>query len=745
MWIDSNKSPGATETLQGLPPQNPQAASSSTNEWLKLAKDAFQQSTTYFDNNVRKQVEDGLRLFNSQHPRDSKYNNDAYKYRSRIFRPKTRSVIRKHEASAYMALFSSPDFTNIDPVDEENPNQVASAGINKQLLQYRLNKSIPWPIIAMGSYQDAMKVGICASFNHWEYEEEEVEEEVQADFFGQPLSLSVKKSKPLVDRPVIDLLAIENIRFHPAAKWYDVVGTSPYLVIQIPMYLRDALVRMEKKAAKGEPEWKTLSKTKLLEARITDVNPVQQARDQRKEDPQTQTSTVNEYDLIMVHLNFIKVDSKCYVYYTLKDLELLSDPVPLKEVFLHGKIPVTIGFCVIETHKTNPPGLSNLGQQLQSEANEIGNQRLDNVKYVLNKRKLVRRGSNVDVEGMLRNVPGGITMVNDIEKDVKNDDVTDVTASSYQEQDRVNADYDDLLGGNLSSSSVMTNRRLGETVGGMKMLAQGGNAVGEYTFAIWKETWVEPTLSQLVLLEQHYESDEVILSIAAKKAGQYERFSMSSDLDSLLQQELTVTVNAGMGATDPQQRFQSFMQATGAYAQIVQMSQMMGDLNLPEVRKELFGLAGWRDSARFFGKVDPRWQQAQMMVQQAQGMAQQIVDKAKDRLLRREMQLERRTTDLDMKELSLDSEAAQLQNDMNLELQRMQQEFQIDVKQQMLQYGIDVKKANLDMTIEWMKAQQDAKLEEFKARLKMRLDAMLANAKARQIAAQPAKREPADG
>lgn len=732
-WQDNNETPGAEATRAGLPAQNPQASSSGTNEWLKLAQDAYKQSTNYFENNVRKQVEDGLRLFNSQHPRDSKYNSEAYKYRSRLVRPRIRSIIRKHEAAAYMALFSSPDFANIDPVDGEDEAQLASAGINKQLLQYRLGKSIPWSVISIGALQDAAKVGVCASFNYWMYRATEEKETIQADFFGEPLTLKIPKTTVREDRPCVELLPVENIRFHPAAKWYDVIGTSPYVIVEMPMFLRDALDRMETGYGKGEPEWKKLDKTTLLTARITDTNPVQQARENKREDPQTQSSDLNEFDLIMVHLNFIKMDDECYCYYTLKDKELLSDPKPLDEVFLHDEIPITLGFCIIETHKTMPNGLANLGKDLHTEGTEIVNSRLDNVKYVLNKRSLVRRGSNVDVEGMLRNVPGGITMVNDIEKDVKHIETADVTASAYQEQDRVNADMDSLLGGGLNSDSVMTNRKLGETVGGMRMLAQGGNAITEYTIQLWIETWYLPTLYQLVKLEQYYESDEVILAIAAKKAGMYQKFLQNPDLDKLLKSELTVTVNAGMGATDPQQRFQSFMQCLGAYTQVVQASQMMGDLNLPEVRKELFGLSGWKDSARFFNQVDPRWQQAQQMVQQAQGMAREIVDKAKDRLLRREMQLERRTTDLDMKELSMDQAESQIENDFQLAAAELQQEMQLKFQDHVFQQNMEKDKAKQQMSIEWMKAQQKLLIEKFQAKMKMQIEARLAAAKERQI------------
>ena len=721
-WEDSNASPGALTSRSGFSPREP---SSTGREWLKLAKDAYTQSTTYFENNLQKSIEDGLRLFDSQHPRGSKYNSEAYKYRSHLFRPKIRSVIRKHEAAAWQALFSSPDFANVDPVDGENEEQLASAGINKQLLQYRLDKSLPWAILSIGALQDAMKVGICASFNYWMYQADEVGKE------DGPVSQ--RASQVREDRPCVDLLPVENLRFHPAAKWYDVVGTSPYIIVELPMFLRDILTRMEKGYGKGEPEWKTLSKETILQARITESSSIKQAREGAREDPQTQTSPVNEFDMVMVHLNFIKVDEKCFVYYTLKDKELLSDPLPLEECFLHGEVPITIGFCVLETHKTSPSGLAHLGQPLQAESNEIVNQRLDNVKYVLNQRSLVRRGSNVDVEGMLRNVPGGITMVNDIEKDIKRLDTPDVTSSAFQEQDRVSADMDGLLGGGLDASSVMTNRKLNETVGGMRMLQQGGNSLTEYTIQIWIQTWYLPTLRQLIKLEQHYESDEVILAIASKKAGMYQKFLQSPDLDKLLKAELTITVNAGMGATDPQQRFQSFMQASGAYAQIVQASQAIGDMNLPEVRKELFGLAGWKDSARFFGQVDPRWQQAQQMVQQAQGMAREIVDKAKDRLLRREMQLERRTTDLDMRELSLDQASDQIENDFKLATTKLQQELQLKFSDHVFQQNIEKDKAKQSMSLDWMKSQQKLAVEAFEAKLQAQIQTRLAMAKERQI------------
>ena len=683
------------------------AAPSAADPWLKLAQDAYKRSTTYADNNYRKSWEDGIRLFNSKHPSDSKYNSDAYKYRSRVFRPKTRSVIRKHEATAAVALFSNPDVVQTDPVNPSDPTQAVAAKMNKELLQYRLTnskKGIPWFITSIGAFQDAMTVGLCASFQYWDYqtEKQKVKKMGSLEGYGE-MEVEIEEDVPTVDKPCCELLSIQQIRFDPAAKWYDVVGTSPYVIVERPMYLSDILDRMEQGYGKEGKPWKKVSRERILAARITEDDPVQQARDGRREDPQQVRSSESDFDVIMVHLNFMRQGGKCYAFYSLKDLELLSDPIPLKEMFPIGEIPVTVGFCLIETHQAMPKGLANLGSQLQQEANEIANQRLDNVKFVLNKRWIVRRGSQVDVEGILRNVPGGVTMASDVEKDIKELNWQDVTGSSFQEQDRLNADFDDLEGGGLNSSSVMTNRNLNETVGGMKMMTQGANMLTEYTFRVWVETWVEPTLRQIVKMEQIYESDETVLAVAAERAGARQELLQNPNLDHLLDQDLLVTVSVGMGATDPEARFQRFMQAIGAYTQISQMAPP--DLNLQETRKELFGLAGFRDMQRFFTQVDPRLAQAQQMMQQAEQAAMKFIDQHKDRIQRRERALDLR------------------EQQMNAEMNDARQQAATEVQKAVLEYTLDVERQKQDMALEREKALQDHALNQEKHVLDMHLEA----------------------
>jgi len=108
---------------------------SGDSDWLRLAQQAYRFSTTWIDSNYRKRWEDSLRAFNNQHSLDSKYNNPAYDKRSKVYRPKLRSVIRKNEAAAAAAFFSNLDVVDVNAQNQADPKQLISAEVNKLLLQ----------------------------------------------------------------------------------------------------------------------------------------------------------------------------------------------------------------------------------------------------------------------------------------------------------------------------------------------------------------------------------------------------------------------------------------------------------------------------------------------------------------------------------------------------------------------------------------------------------------------------------
>lgn len=568
-------------------------------DWLKLSQEAYEASTTYIEQNYRADWEYALRAFRNEHAAGSKYNSAEFQHRSRLYRPKTRAVIRKNEAAAAMALFSNMEIVNISPENPDDPMNLAGAECIKEVVEYRLSRTIKTFPLVMGAFQDAMTVGTVCSYQYWEY-------------------LKDKEGRKVKDRPCIELRPIENIRLDSGASWIDPVETTPYLCDVIPMYACDVRAMMESVDDKtNQPKWKKYDEKDLFLAQPKEMESLRKARLGKDRDPVFDEKPVGSFSTVWV-LRWFMRDSQGsdYTFYTLGTENLLTDPKPIDEVYFHGKRPYVIGCAVIETHKALKSGFPILTKNLQMEANDIQNQRLDNVKLVLNKRYYVARGRQVDVSSLTRNAPGGVTLVNDPKNDIVEANWPDVTSSSYVEQDRINGDYDEITG-NFNPNTRWANKGAAETLGGNKMVAQSSGVMTDYLLQTVNETWWEPVLRQLVLLEQYYETDDVVLGVCAKKARLFPRFGMSQITDDLLMKGVNVTVNVGMGSSNPSERLQKFLAAAGAANQIVLQSPP--GMNVQEMVKEIWSNAGYRDGARFMSQQqDPRLMKAMQMIQQLQ-------------------------------------------------------------------------------------------------------------------------------
>jgi hypothetical protein len=577
-------------------------------QWMKKAREAYFFSTTYVDSNYRKRWEDSIRAFYNQHSLDSKYNSPLFDKRSRIYRPKTRTIIRKNEAASAAAFFSNMDLLSVSPMNQSNPQQQASAAVMKELIQYRLTTDggINWFKFVQGGIQDAQTQGSVCAHVHWKYQEN-------------------GRGEVIADKPAADLVPIENIRFDPAADWMDPIGSSPYVIHLIPMFVGDIKTKMATPDKKtGKPEWREYGDDIILQASENKVDSTRMSRQPGRQDPQSaDKKAVSDYEIAWVFRHIHRYEGEDWEFYTLGTQALLSEPRPLNEHVFHGMRPYVLGSFIIETHKVMPSSVPELADGLQQEANEIANQRLDNVKFVLNKRWFVKRGTNADLASIVRNVPGAVTLVDNPETDVKEINWADVTASSYQEQDRLNVDFDELVG-NFSPATIQQNAKLQETVGGMAMLKGAASTLTEYGLLTYVWTFLEPVLRQLVKLEQHYETDEVVMSIAAERAQLFQKYGINQMTDELLNEELTLKVNVGMGATDPMTKVQKLIMGTQAYANIVKMG--IPGLNTNEVGKEIFGHLGYQDGRRFFSVEDPEkvqlMQQLQMMKMQMMKMAE---------------------------------------------------------------------------------------------------------------------------
>jgi len=718
------------------------APATRSDPWLDLARAAFDSSSDWYDANLRKQWEKNLSLAQNKHPPGSKYFTEAYRHRSRLFRPKTRANVRANEAAAAGAFFSTDDVLRISPQNDNDDAQRASAEIMQELLDYRLKKTIPWFQTLIGAYQDAQVMGIVVSKQYWEYEEQVKKYKIDAQHedgtiyldpeTGEPIQQEVTETKVLLDRPCVELIPPENIRIDPAASWIDPVNTSPYVIRLIPMYLGDVLERMNVSDPKtGAPKWKKLSASQLLASAKDDRYESTHRRRTGRSDDYEDNHEVNEYSTIWIHENIVRKGGKDWVYWTAGTEFMLTDPKPIDEVYLHGKRPYVIGYSVIETHKPFPAGVVELTQDLQTAANDIQNQRFDNVQLVLNKRYRIKRGANVDINALMRNVPGGAVLMNDPNSDVVIDSTPDVTTSSYAEQDRLNMDFDELAGA-FSSSSVASNRQLNQTVGGMNMLSGSASQATEYLLRVFAETWVEPVLRQLVLLEQAYETDQTVLAIAAERAELYQKYGIDEATDQLLQNELTVSVSVGVGATNPQLQLEKFIAGLNSIAAIPELVQT---LDVREVSKEIFGKLGYKDGERFYmdeGKI----------AKMAEGQGPNP-DQMKMEIEAQKLQLENQRLQLDaqiqMQRLEYDARAKAIEIQQEREIEHAKLALQQDLTVAELESKLQLERSKQDLQVAMASEGQmaksvEAKIRQMESERKVAIEVMKETTKRREMA-----------
>jgi len=577
---------------------------SSGRNWVQLSRESYDQSTDWMTANLRRQWERNLSNNRSTHPPGSKYQSVQYKHRNKIFRPKTRSATRRNEANAVAAFFSTSDVTSCTAHNPSDKKQVASAAVMKELLNYRLPYSINWFKTLVGAYQETMVMSTVVSYQSWKYKTKAGKDTVEREFDGYVSDQEqVDVMRVLEDRPSVDLRPSENIRIHPGADWIDPVNSSPYLIDLIPMYLIDVQAKMEEIDRKtGQPKWMVYSKGEILSARRHEYDATRQIREGGREDPKADTNTtVTDHTIVWVHRNIHRIDDEDLIWYTLGTEFLLSEPKPLIEAYpwlKYGERPYVMGQCTIDANIVYPQSIVEYGQDIQAATNNVQNQRLDNVELVLNRRWKIKRGARVDMAALQRNVPGGGVLMDNTQTDVVAETTQDVTRSSYEEQDRLSADHDDVTGV-FSTGSVQTNRKMNETVGGMELMTGDANMQSEYMLRTFAETWVQKVLDQIVRLEQYYETDEVALAVAGEKAQLRNKHKISDpDFADLLNQNLLVDVNVGVGATNPFGKVNRLRQGLTAVAEI--SPKMAARIDGDEVADEIFGAMGYQDSSRFF-------------------------------------------------------------------------------------------------------------------------------------------------
>lgn len=603
---------------------DPETGAPNDIDLLAVIGRAEQISKDYHSRTVEKPLNRAYRAWQNEHAQESKYLGPAFRGRSRIFVPKTRAAVRKNLATAAASLFSTEDVVNITATYEDDPQQRATAASIKANLEYRLTQAsaksgIPWYIISMGACLDSQLTGVSVSKQSWEYIEvptgqtqvvdtpvlDEETGMAMLDQDGFPILMRTRKPVMRVtrDRPMIEIHPIEHIGVDPAAPWHSPVQGGRWFFCRYPMGFSDCKAMLAGGGKNGESSaWLDVPDELLLRGRQDDERTGPRRSREGGGDRYEEGKAPGHLDIVWIQENFVRIAGKDYHFWSVGRHGFISK---VQETHISypangGERPYVMGVAQLDSHRVFPQSPVETWQPLQLEINDVANLRLDTLKRSIAPLTVVRRGRNIDMAALLRRGQPDAIVTADDPADVVFQATPGPSGSSYTETSVNNALFDELSG-TFSTSSVQSSRQLNETVGGMRLMSGAANAVSEFDLRMWIETWVEPVLRQIAQLIRHYESDEKILALAGQRARVWTRYQYMPTLDDFEQAELTLRVNAGIGALDPLQKLQKLKMAVEMLAPILpQAKDKRIGLDVEALIEEVMGAAGFRDGRRFF-------------------------------------------------------------------------------------------------------------------------------------------------
>ena len=661
---------------------NQDVAGMSEPEWVDLGRRCYDIGRNFYRQGHQTQHLNNSYMFKGRHGPGSKYNTEAFKNRSKIFRPLTRMASRSWEADIATALFLNDDYMHISSRRVSDENSAASASVLKEIMNLRLDKN--WYTTCIGAAQDTFINGPVIGKVFWWHESvTTVSDQPVTDASGNLIGIeTVSNKKVIKDEPTIELILPENFIYDPTAKWNDVIGTGNYFIHRKQMSADEVMVKM------NNGEWQKLDKGQILTCRwAMEDDAVQQGkRGENKPDPINNDNADTRYELVLVNEVFVRREGVWYTYHMMGTQFLLEAPDLLENRYHHGRLPFVYGTAMIESHNNAPDSKTQLGSQLQEAVNEVSNQRMDNVKLALNKRYLAKRGAAIDLASLTRSSPGGVTMTTDPTNDVMPLEVNDVTQSSYEETQRLTMEMNEAQG-TFSGQAVANNREMNETVGGMKLLSNAATKVNDFDIRTFVMTWVRPVLELYMLTIQYYENDQTIMQIAVENSEFFPRLKPEDLTDDFMTKQLELKVDTGIGATDPVQRVNTMMYGVST---VLSLPGMMDQMDSKAVGSAIFSTLGQGDGSKFFPSLARNYQEPQDKAppppdplvlaaqEEAKGRIQEANVKAESELQQLQMKLESEQR-IKLIQMALDAEMQGKQGQLDILMRLLDNETKLRI------------------------------------------------------------------
>ena len=559
---------------------------------LRLMKDA----TAFCDDYRSREIDPAHRradnIFHMIHENQADYEKRG---RSSLYIPKVRNHVRKWTSTIVNAFMASDDLVTISypvaPVKERFTNEVFNR---------RLERDTSFFMFLANAAHAHIKYGNAIGKTGWEYSEEVVgsEEYTDADT-GEAVKEDIVA--PTTDRPFFDVIPFENVQIDYRCIGSDPTQESPFLRHWIPMYVTD----IEQKFKTGE--WKRPRGLDWKNVKVPEsTSLVRNKRHGNQSDPGENSFTSEpdnspfSYEQAWIVENYFRVSGTDWTFLSIGDEGVITKAGRTIDKFPHGKRPFAISKFDPEAFRVYSDGLPEIEKNLQYENNAIRNQRRDNVALVLNAGHYVRRGAGIQLQSLVNSRAGRIILGDVIRpEDIRREEVADITASAYREEDMVNRDLEETSSHSSNMMGVAESNRTTATEAAISASATG--EMEGYIIKAFVETFVKPLLEMFADNLYEYEGDQQTLVEAAIATG------LPPDQRLICRGE--IIINAGMGSTNKELRSARIQSMIDRAVQLAAVDPTFV-ITAKELYKDWMPLSGFKNPDRYVPNAQAPPQQA---------------------------------------------------------------------------------------------------------------------------------------
>lgn len=550
----------------------------SKREFMEMMLDADRFATDYREENIDPDHQAADDAYHGVLPNEAEY---MKRGRSMLFIPKTRDHVRKWTSIITNAFYASDDIvTNSYPADLDKQK------FTNEVFNIRLELEKDFYVFLRQSAHATVKYGNAIGKTGWEYKDG-VRVEVDKD-----MGTLVTVEDPIVDRPFFEVVPFENVQYDYRCIGNDPMQDSPFLRHFTPAYITDVEFMFKNK------QWKKprgLSYDKVMVSSTDNRSSVRRARLGGHRDPTDENfdgmrrGPGGSYDQVWVVENYFRVGGTDWTFLSLGNEYILTEPERVVDKFAHGKRPFAMSTWDPEAFKSTSNGLPYMMGDLQAEINAIRNQRRDNVSLVLNARHYVSRQAKIEMATLYSSMAGGAIIGHDVSPDkIRREEVTDVTASAYREEEISSRDIEEISAQSENKLGVATSDRTTATEAAIK--ASSAGEMEGYVVKNFVETYIRPLLEMFHDNLLEYEDDEEVFMKAALATG------LDPDPELLVRTE--IVINAGMGTMNKEIR-------SMRWEKVINLMIQSGQGNVQEAFAEWLALVGVKNTKRFLPQATP--------------------------------------------------------------------------------------------------------------------------------------------